>query len=270
VEFFQPLSVGSGFFAAPRLSLGRDAVNLYSQGERIAIYNVKSSLAALDLGYQMAQHGEIRLGVEGGHVKPTLDTGTNALPSGMTIRQGALTLSLLLDRLDSVDFPREGWLASAQIYDAQTALGADIPYTKWQAAGAFVQSFGENTFKLNASLGGSIGSNPLPAHDQFQWGGFLRQSGYAPGQLVGSTLEYASLQAYRRMARGGLFQGAYGGVSLETGRVGNPLIPGNPTGRLNSIGLFVGMDTLVGPVYLGYGRADDQTQSVYFYLGKMR
>ena len=270
VEFYQPLAVGSGFFAAPRLSIGRDAVNLYSQGERIAIYNVKSRSAALDLGFQMAQHGEIRLGIEAGRATPTLDTGANAIPSDVTYRQGAVMMGLLVDRLDSVDFPREGWLARGQVYDSRTALGADLPYTKWQAAGTYVQSFGENTFKLNANLGGNIGSNPLPAHDQFQWGGFLQQSGYATGQLVGSTLEFASLQVYRRISRSALFQGAYGGLSLETGKVGDPLIPGNPTGRLNSIGLFVGMDTLIGPVYLGYGRAEDQTQSVYFFLGSPR
>lgn len=270
LEFFQPLAIGSGFFAASRVSIGRDSLNLYSLGERVAIYNVKSRSAGVDVGYQMAQHGEVRLGFEGGKVTPKLDTGSVAIPSDVTYQQGAVMLSLLFDRLDSVDFPREGWSASGQIYDSRTALGADIAYTKWQAAGSYVRSFGENTFKLNANLGGNIGSNPLPAYDQLQWGGFLRQSGYATGQLVGSTLEFASLQAYRRIARGGLFQGAYGGVSLETGRVGDPLLPGNPTGRLNSIGLFVGMDTLVGPVYLGYGLAEDHTQGFYLFLGSMR
>lgn len=270
LEFFQPLAIGSGFFAASRVSIGRDSLNLYSLGERVAIYNVKSRSAGVDVGYQMAQHGEVRLGFEGGKVTPKLDTGSVAIPSDVTYQQGAVMLGLLFDRLDSVDFPREGWSASGQIYDSRTALGADIAYTKWQAAGSYVRSFGENTFKLNANLGGNIGSNPLPAYDQLQWGGFLRQSGYATGQLVGSTLEFASLQAYRRIARGGLFQGAYGGVSLETGRVGDPLLPGNPTGRLNSIGLFVGMDTLVGPVYLGYGLAEDHTQGFYLFLGSMR
>jgi NTE family protein len=271
LEFFQPLALGSGFFVAPRVSVGRDAVSLYSEGERIAIYNVKSSNAALEFGYQRAQHGEFRLGIEGGRVKPRLDTGTNLLrPDDASYQQGALTVGLLVDRLDSVDFPRQGWSANGQIYDSRTALGADIAYTKWQAGGSFATSFGENTFRLNAHLGGNIGSNPLPSYDQFQWGGFLRQSGYATGQLVGSTLEFASLQVYRRIARGGLFQGAYGGVSLETGKVGDPLIPGNPSGRLNSIGLFVGMDTLIGPVYLGYGLAEDHTQGFYFFLGTPR
>jgi NTE family protein len=72
---------------------------------------------------------------------------------------------------------------------------------------------------------------------------------------------------YRRVFRGGLLDGAYGGLSLELGKVGDPLVPTNPDGWLKSVGLFVGVDTFVGPAYLGYGRAADGNQSFYFFLG---
>jgi NTE family protein len=72
---------------------------------------------------------------------------------------------------------------------------------------------------------------------------------------------------YRRIIRGGLLDGAYGGISLEVGRVSDPLIAGNPDGSLRSVALFVATDTPIGPIYLGYGRAADNTQSMYFFLG---
>ncbi|MBL8351819.1 MAG: patatin-like phospholipase family protein [Burkholderiaceae bacterium] len=267
-EFFQPLSTHGGFFVAPRLAFGRDRVDLYSRSERVAIYNVASYAAALDLGYQLEQHGEFRLGLEGGKTQPRLDTGASYIkPNDATYRQGAVRLQALFDRLDSVVFPRDGWTAHAQVYDSQPGLGADFDYTRWQASGHWAFSFGENTVKLAGHFGGKIGANPLPAYDQFQWGGFLRQSGYAPGQLVGASLEFEQLMFYRRIARSGLFEGAYAGVSLETGRVGDPLVPGNPTSRLNSAALYLGIDTLIGPVYFGYGRAQDRSQSLYFFLG---
>jgi NTE family protein len=270
VEFFQPLSTQGGFFVAPRAFIGRDRVDLYSQGDRVAIYNVKSRTAVLDFGYQLKQHGEVRLGVESGQTQPRLDTGLSYIkPNDVTYKQGAVRLQALLDRIDSVYFPRDGWFGRAQVYDSRSALGADQEYTKWDLAAHWAQSFGENTVKLTGRFGGNIGAKPLPAYDQFQYGGFLRQSGYAPGQLVGATLEFEQLMVYRRIARSGLFQGAYGGVSLETGRYGEPLVPGNPTGRVNSLGLFIGIDTLVGPVYLGYGRAGDGSQSFYFFLGNL-
>jgi NTE family protein len=116
--------------------------------------------------------------------------------------------------------------------------------------------------------GGRIGSDPLPRYDQFQWGGFLQQSGYATGQLLGENLTFGRLMYYHRILRGSLLEGAYGGLSLEVGRVGHPLVPGGPEGVLKSASLFVAVDSPIGPAYLGYGRAEDGNGSFYFYLGR--
>jgi NTE family protein len=34
------------------------------------------------------------------------------------------------------------------------------------------------------------------------------------------------------------------------------------------VAFFIGTDSLLGPVYLGYGRAESGPDSFYFYLGK--
>ena len=60
---------------------------------------------------------------------------------------------------------------------------------------------------------------------------------------------------------------ANGGVSLEAGRVGKPLIPGNEQGTLKSMALLLGVDTPVGPLYLGWGRTESGITSTYLYLG---
>ena len=73
---------------------------------------------------------------------------------------------------------------------------------------------------------------------------------------------------YHRIKRASLLEGAYGGLSLELGKVGDPLVSGSPEGLLKSGSLFIGADTPVGPAYLGYGRAGDGNQSFYFFLGR--
>ncbi|HEX5102470.1 MAG TPA: hypothetical protein VFV87_01580, partial [Pirellulaceae bacterium] len=113
-----------------------------------------------------------------------------------------------------------------------------------------------------------IGGDPLPRYDLFQWGGFLQQSGYATGQLIGESLKFARLTMYRRILRGTLLEGAYGGVTIEFSKIGNALVPGSPEGLLKSAALFVAADSPVGPLYLGYGHAKDGNSSWYFYLGK--
>jgi NTE family protein len=154
------------------------------------------------------------------------------------------------------------------VWNANRGLGADTSYTKWDVDGSAAYSFGNHTFNFGIKAGGRKGAEPLPRYDQFQWGGFLQQSGYATGQLVGEDLRFVRLMYYHRIMRGTLFEGAYGGFSLEAGKIGNPLVPGNPEGVLRSGSVFVAADTPVGPAYLGYGRSQAGNSSFYFYLGR--
>jgi NTE family protein len=254
-------------FIAPTVHAESRQANLFSGGERIAVYNITTGLAGLDLGLQ-GRYGVMRLGIVGGSVRQTLDTGPDYLqPADSHVNQAAVVATLKLDQIDSVRFPRSGWLGDMGIYASSRELGADLTYTRWSASARAAYTFGEHTFNLGMNAGGKIGSEPLPPYNQFQWGGFLRQSGYATGQLLGSSLQYAQLLYFHRIYRGGLLEGAYGGFSLEAGKVGTPLVPGNPDGLLKSMSVFVAADSFLGPVYLGYGRAQAGPGSLYFYLG---
>ncbi|RPJ45547.1 MAG: esterase, partial [Betaproteobacteria bacterium] len=198
-----------------------------------------------------------------------LDTGPQYLsPGSSKIDAGGYRLRLVLDRLDSVTFPRNGWRSGLHVYDSNTALGADINYTKWDLDGTAAYTFGNHTFNFALKAGGKVGANPLPNYDQFQWGGFLQQSGYKTGQLYGENLTFGRAMYYHRILKGTILEGAYGGFSLEAGRVGNPLVPGSPEGLLKSASVFVAADSPIGPAYLGYGRAKDGNDSFYFYLGR--
>ena len=268
-EFYQPLEARSYFFVAPNASYERRSTNLYQGDHHIASYDITNSLLGVDLGSQFYRYGELRLGVVYGVLNPTLDTGPEALSPGQSsVKQGAYTLRLLFDQLDNASFARAGWRAGLKIYDSSQSLGADQAYKKWDIDGSYAISFGEHTFNIGGKAGDKIGNDPLPRYDQFQWGGFLQQSGYATGQLVGENLKFGRLIYYHRIMKGTLLDGAYGGFSLEAGKVGKPLVPGNSDDVMKSFSLFVGSDTPIGPAYLGYGHAVDGNNAFYFYLGK--
>ena len=268
-EFYQPLDPRAWFFIAPHLALERRSTTLYQGEERIAIYDLRSSLVGLDLGSQFYHYGEMRLGVVRGKLTPTLDTGPASLSPGQpNISQGAFTVRLVLDQIDNVHFPRAGWRAGAKVFNSKSGLGADDSYTKWDIDGTAAYSIGDHTFNFAVKAGGKIGSDPLPRYDQFQWGGFLQQSGYRTGQLYGESVEFARATYFHRIARGSLLDGAYSGFSLEVGKVSDPLVPGNPDGILRSASVFVATDSPIGPAYLGYGHAQDGNSSFYFYLGR--
>jgi len=267
-EFYQPLDARGAFFVAPRISAERRSANLYERSHLVARYNITTFRGGFDLGTQFSRFGELRLGVLGGSVEPRLNTGPNSLsPGEHYITEGAYTLSLTFDQLDSVHFPRSGWRAGAHVFDSSHDLGADYAYTKWDADGSFAVSFDNNTFNFSAKFGGRLGSSQLPRYDQFQWGGFVQQSGYATGQLLGQELRFARIMYYHKVVRATLLEGVYSGFSLEAGRVGEPLVPGNPDGLLKSASVFLAADSPVGPAYLGYGHAQDGNSNFYFFLG---
>jgi NTE family protein len=268
-EFYQPLNVAGSLFVAPYAQLERRAIYLYEGDNRIAGYDTDSARAGLDIGAQFKQYGSIRLGVQAGTAESTLDVGPPELaPESDRLTLGAWSARLLVDQIDSVTFPRSGYQLLAGVYNSSTGLGADLPYTKWDLEGNAAMSFGNHSVAVGWKFGGKIGSDPLPRFDQFQWGGFLQMSGYRTGQIYAEDLRFGRLMYYHRIMKGTLFEGAYGGISLEVGDVGTPLVPGSPTGTLRSGSLFVGADSLLGPVYFGYGRAEDGNSAIYFFLGR--
>lgn len=268
-EFFQPIDVKQYFFVAPHIVVEKDGTTIYQKRDRIASYDILSALAGVDVGSLFFRYGQFRIGFVKGIIDPELETGSETYsPGERSVSQGAFTAGLILDQVDSVHFPRSGWRMIAKLYNSNSILGADNVYSKWEADASGAYSFGRHTFNLGFHGGGKIGTDPIPRYDLFQWGGFLTQSGFKTGQLMGENVKFSRLMYYHRVMQGTLFEGGYAGFSLEAGKVGNPLVPENSSGLLKSGSVFLAVDSPLGPVYLAYGRAGGNNNSFYFYLGR--
>jgi NTE family protein len=268
-ELYQPFDVRQYFFVAPYADIERRQLSLYQGDDRLARYDVSYGRAGFDLGSQFTRYGELRLGLFYGKLKAELDTGPPSLqPVPEDVTQAGVRARLFFDQLDNVNFPRSGYGGSVNLFSSREALGADLNYTKWEANGTLAHSFGPHTFNAGFRFGGKLGSDPLPVYDLFQWGGFLQQSGLPTGALYGRDIAFGRLVYYNRLLQLPFVEGVYAGGSVEAGRVGGPLVPGSPTGTLTSVSAFLGLDSLIGPVYLGAGLASDGSSSLYFYLGR--
>jgi NTE family protein len=110
----------------------------------------------------------------------------------------------------------------------------------------------------------------LPVNDAASLGGMLRMSAFATGQLNGDDIRYGHLRAERIVGR--LPLGLRGdmrlGMALETAKIGRPYTETNLRGWINSGAIYLGGETPLGPVYVGYGYSNAGSVGGYsnFYL----
>jgi NTE family protein len=204
------------------------------------------------------------VGLLRGVLKQSVDIGTN-LP-GEDVSEAAFVASLQLDKLASVAFPEDGWTVSASLFNSNPAIGADDDYTEWDIRGTTVKSYAKHIFSLSGVANGSLNGD-LSGYAMNSWGGFLRQSRYGDGQLLGESLIFGRLMYYQRLVNYQAFDGLYAGFSLEAGKMGDPLMAGINSGVITSASVFVATDSPIGPLYLGYGIADDGNDSFYLFIG---
>lgn len=263
-EFYQPLTAAHTYFVAPKIELRRTNSDLYDGDSKLRSYDIEKYRVGVDFGRDIQEYGQIRLGAIAGTWKQSIDIGTD-LPSEH-IREGAFVANLMLDKLDSVAFPQAGWAMNAVLYNSNSALGADENYTKWDVRGNYVKTFGRHSFNFGLVANGSLGGS-LPVYDQNIWGGFMRQSGYGNGQMLGESLTFGRMMYYQKLADYQMFDGLYGGFTLEVGKMKNPLMPASASDVVTSASAFIATDSPIGPVYLGYGHASDGNSSFYLFLG---
>ena len=104
-----------------------------------------------------------------------------------------------------------------------------------------------------------------PVQSAFRGGGFLNLSGFEENELTGQHFGIVRTGYRRRIGDFALLP-TYLGASLEAGNVweersdiGEAMILAGS--------LFVGVDSFIGPVYLGYGRAEGGNESFYLFIG---
>jgi NTE family protein len=222
----------------------------------------------LEGGAALASWGEVRLGLLRGGTDVIKKVGEESVTAPGFSNAGGLTARFTYDQLDQRLFATRGTLASATMYSSRTGLGADQSFRTVEGRWATVFSSGRNVWTVGLRGGTDLSSN-APFTDQFKVGGLFNFSGYRPQQLVGREYALGTMQFRRRV--GDLSRvfgtGIYAGASLEAGNVYQRL-DGTPTrGALISSALFLGIDSKLGPVYVGYGMSEGGRTSLYLYLG---
>ena len=267
-QWYQPLDYAGRFFVMPAAGIQRQPFNLFIDQTAIGRYLVDDVFVGLDGGISFGPLGQLAVGLRRDWYKYKENISAFPVPDS-TQNQTALIARLNFDQRDQVAFPRSGWVANTQFTSAGSALGGDWSFNRLTAGGGWAKSLSEWTLLLSANGTTKIGKNQLPFVEAGFLGGFLNLSGLQPLELWGNYAAIGRIIVYKRLVQlpSLVGTGVYLGGSLESG---NAWMTSSDI-RWNNLryagSLFIGADTLLGPLYFSYGMADGGNHSFYLALG---
>jgi NTE family protein len=272
-EFYQPLNAAETFFlsasAERRRRLGEVSVQI-AEGlttRPLAEYASRETRVLLDLGIAFGRYGELRFGPVYEQQSVTPRIGDLSLPS-FRANQSGVQASFTIDQRSSAVFAKSGYRIEASAQKALDALGASTSFTRYQWLAEHALSIGSNTVDF-AVRGGSVSRSEGLGYPQFELGGFLQLSGLRSGQLRGDRMSFARVKVMRQIGTMPAFgRGIYVGGSFEAGKVDGGATALEFSRSVFGGSLFLGLDTSIGPLYLGAGRASGGNHSAYLFLGR--
>lgn len=278
-EFYLPLDSRRIFYSSSRYVFKSFEWDLYVDNTPLVPIDQQYHSISQGIGYNFTQQGFVELGL-------TSDVGDFSDP---VFLGGAINyftygsyLKLGFDTLDSINFPTQGsyftintFLRNEEVDDHAVITRRDgvsdvmslVVDVNWKAA----VKFGNHAFVAKASYAEAFTENNNESIYISYLGGFLNLSGYHKDALAGSRKAFSA----------GIYQFDLGksllnleqfplylGLSLETGNVWQEDEEINRKDLILASSVYLGTDTSLGPIALGYGRTDDHTDAFYFYLGK--
>ncbi len=262
-EIYQPLDVDGRYFLNPYIDLRRYSLIEYDGNDKLAEHRISSVTAGLDGGRNISNWGEFRLGLSWSDGDSDVRIG-QPTEGDTRFQQATIMARLSADTLDRFSFPTSGLLGSLEWRSTQELLGSDHTFNQGELLLSGVTHFGRNRLLFKTRLGYTP-EDDAPLQDLFTLGGFGNLSGLHPRQLYGQNVGLVTAAYYRRMGDFELVP-VYLGGTLEAGNVWQDNSDFG-TDLITAGSLFLGLDTFVGPVYIGFGHAEGGFNSGFIYLG---
>lgn len=268
-EFLQPFGSRDQFFVRPSISYVRTPFDVYKQGIAVSRERNSEFRTDLEIGTVIGSLGYAS--VSAGY----LDTSTTrqiGLASDLdnSYQTPYLGMKLLLDTLDNINFPTSGFRVSF----AGNLLAKEPENTKGQETYFLDVLLPYSVGRWSAQVNLQLGASSLPNY--FMLGGARRMVGAPYGRWTGSRLEYGRLGLARNISdyleKTGFRAPVWLGVNAEIGRAWNPQYISANLDEFNkkwnqSYSVYIGVDSLIGPLMLTVGNNSAEGTGVFFLWG---
>ncbi len=269
-EVYQPFDLESHWFVLPRVEYGRALRDVFQGDQRLVQYRVRRAAAELSIGRQFGRWGQWRVGYEAADFGASARVSLIETPALSATRHSWRT-EFVLDQTDNVNFPRDGVYAAILVEHVNAKFGTDPTkqYPRAEFAALWPITRGANTLLLSLDAGSMFGAE-TPIFDEFSLGGLYRISGLRPGQLSANRYGIGRAVYYRQIAPlpSPLGTGLYLGAVFESSRSDSTSIDRYADRWVISGALFIGAETVIGPLYLAVGETDQGEAAGYLYLGR--
>lgn len=265
---YQPLGAKGLYFYAPSLNLTSSQFNVYQGDARITEAQLREGTLELAIGRELPSWAEYRFGLRAARGEFQLRVGDPAYIPEDNFRRGEFFGRFAIDTLDGVAFPLAGSIASVEWRASRVQpFSADAEFDQLLIAAAHARTWGRYTLLTTLRYDATI-SGEAPVNRLFRMGGFFDISGINRNQLFGQHAARIGASYYRRIGDLALFP-AFAGFSMEFGNVWQSRSDINAADSILGGSFWAGVSTPVGPVYVGYGRAEGGEDAFYVSLGRI-
>ncbi|QJT16666.1 serine protease [Aeromonas sp. 1805] len=278
-DFYTPLEPSQTFFGEASLAYDKTQRRIFIPEEtraadEVSYVDAEYNFTNVDLavGWNRQPWSRLSLGLEGKvgdiDVRNVADAKVDASSWGPYVR-------FEHDTLDSRYFPYQGayWDIKGGYSAVRLDNNSDIDdrYEGVNYHLAMVKPWSWDRHSLNLLLegGGSTSQEELPLFVQ-DLGGLFRMSGFQRYQLSGRYSLFGGLRYIYRVADndfGALRAPLYLGGSLEQGGVWDKGEDISMESSFTAGSVYVGVESFLGPIFLGYGMAEGGNDMFYLQLG---
>jgi len=263
-SLYQPFDVAQRFFVEPGLFATRTAEDLYVDTERVAEYRFTDLGGQIDLGVNLGQTGQLRVGYVNTRRKAQVQTGVATLPEidvrfeDADTRDAGIAASAIYDSRERESFARRGMAAAVQYVQSDESLGAERDWNRIEAGFRKAVPFGRNAMWISLAGGTSFGDDELPGDRAFSLGGPRTMPAYQFDELRANEYWLADVNVLWRIANllAVREQAIYAGIGLQAAGL-YERVDLVPDGEIYSVSLSVGGPTPIGTLTLGVAGSED-------------
>ena len=264
----QPFGAAGRYFYEPSLYYEGEEIPLNIGDLRLGEFWDQKAGGRLRFGRELGDWGVIYAGgeVRRGRTETKVSLLGDIDPVVYTL--AGFGGGLRVDTLDHVSWPTRGVALSGEVYQLYS-IGDDGSDTiQLEASALRTFELGDGTLLAGFRTGAVQNDNDDPV-DLISLGGFRSISAYPQNAIPTNAYVYGSLEAYERLDQAGaLFNvPVYVGVLLEAAHVELDILGPGEAGATYSGALYLGVDTLLGPVILGGAIGEEGAGGVFFHLG---